>query len=247
MNKQPQKKTDLTFWVVLLLLLLGLFLYGRHLLEERRSEGQKSVEELAHYIEKAEKEGEALHQEILRLQEELLASHKEESEGKGLISTLTAALETLQLAAGLSAVQGPGLIITLQDNKEGAEQAQASKPASYNPASYIVHDKDLLYLIRALAPAAEALSLNELRITDCTAIRCLGSVILVNSSRLTPPYEIKAIGEPSALQAALNNSDRYRALLRTHIPIEIRAEEKIEIAAYSGSCDFSHGRVSERN
>lgn len=92
--------------------------------------------------------------------------------------------------------------ITLDDNTVGAEFAQKNNPTTYVASNYIVHDKDLLYLIRSLASATEACSVNDVRITDSSSIRCAGTIILINSTRLAPPYEIKIIGDPDELEAA---------------------------------------------
>ncbi|MBQ6807545.1 MAG: DUF881 domain-containing protein [Firmicutes bacterium] len=242
-----KQKKDIVFRLLFLSLFGILFLSGIGLHHRSGKEANKDGAELAAYLENAEAEAAALQQEIRNIQEELALIRSQEAEGQSLLSALTATLENLHLSAGLRSLQGPGIIIRLADNSEGAAQAQKANPTGYNPASYIVHDKDLLYLIRALAPEAEAISINEQRVIDSTAIRCLGSVILVNSTRLAPPYEIKAIGDPEALQAALNHSDRYRSLLRTYIPVEVDPAERIEIAAYGGSYAVSFSTAAKND
>ena len=44
---------------------------------------------------------------------------------------------------------------------------------------------------------AEAVSLNGERVVATTSIYCVGSTILVNDTRLSPPYEFLAIGDPA--------------------------------------------------
>lgn len=235
-----RQRADFIFWLLLLLMLSGFFLAAVYQSKALTEQLDQNGLELAAYIEATETDCTTLQQEIQQIQEEIGAIRSQEAEGQTLLQSLTTTLDALRITAGLTSLTGPGLIITLEDNITGATQAQETSPTTYNPASYIVHDKDLLYLIRALAPKAEALSLNGLRITDSTTVRCVGSVILVDATRLAPPYVIQAIGDPESLQTALTNSDRYRSLLRTYIPIQIQRSDQLVIPAYSGSYAIKH-------
>lgn len=238
MDMQQQHRTDLLFRILLLLILLSLVLAAILLRREARQEGT----ELELYIQETEAGSAALQEEITRLRQRISTLQEQETAGETMLQELSADLSALQISSGRTALQGPGLLIRLEDNNEGAEQCQKTKPSSYNPASYIVHDKDLLYLVRAMAPEAEAISINGLRLGDSSSIRCLGSVILVDSTRLAPPYEIKAIGDPERLRSALQSSDRYRSLLRTYIPVEVQEKELLEVPARSGAYALSYGR-----
>ena len=72
-------------------------------------------------------------------------------------------------------------------------------PVTIIPVSYTHLDvykrQDLLYIINDLKRGgAEAISINEQRIISTSEIRCVGNTILVNTTRLAPPYHIKVIG-----------------------------------------------------
>lgn len=74
-------------------------------------------------------------------------------------------LEESNTLLGYSEVSGQGIIITLKDAN--------SSTVSGNATDYIVHDGDLLEVVNALKNAgAEAISINEQRITNATAITC---------------------------------------------------------------------------
>ena len=239
-----RQRTDLFFWLLLLLMLGGFFLAASYQRKAFAEQADQNGIELAAYIEATEAECTALQQEIQQIQEGIATIRNQEAEGQTLLQSLTSTLDALRVNAGLTSLTGPGLVVTLEDNTAGAAQAQETSPSTYNPASYIVHDKDLLYLIRALAPKAEALSLNGLRVRDSTTIRCVGSVILVDATRLAPPYVIQAIGDPESLQTALTGSDRYRSLLRTYIPIQTQWADQLVIPAYNGSYAMKHSTLS---
>lgn len=97
----------------------------------------------------------------------------------------------LALRSGTSAVHGPGVQI-LVDNPPNA-------PSSQNDSSKVL-DKDLQKLVNGLwAAGAEAIAVNGQRLTALSAIRHAGSAITVNYTRLSPPYEVLAIGDPKNL------------------------------------------------
>jgi uncharacterized protein YlxW (UPF0749 family) len=125
-------------------------------------------------------------------------------------------------------------MITLDDNTVGAELAQKNNPSVYNPANYIVHDKDLLYLVRAISGAADAISINDIRINDNATIRCVGTVVLVNGTRLAPPYELRAIGDQQQLIAQAESSRRYRLLQHEGKAVKIAVMDNLHLPA-SGS------------
>lgn len=110
------------------------------------------------------------------------------------------------VAAGTSAVRGPGLKVALDD-------APPTTPlsASVRPDSLVVHQQDLEAVINALwAGGAEAMMLQGHRVTVTTAFRCVGNVLSVGGSVHSPPYRVEAIGDPVALAAALEASPEVR-------------------------------------
>jgi uncharacterized protein YlxW (UPF0749 family) len=48
---------------------------------------------------------------------------------------------------------------------------------------------------------AEAISVNDERITAMSEIRCAGTTILVNLNKIAPPFVIKATGNPQLLES----------------------------------------------
>lgn len=157
------------------------------------------------------------------------------------LAGLQTELEWLRRMTGLTQVSGPGIVVTLDDNEAMAAAAKASDPLTFDPNKYIIHDKDLLYLVNDLkAGGAEAISINNQRITTPSDIRCVGTVILVNSMRLAPPYEIRAIGDPEILTYHVTNGQTYPWLRNRDFPVSIVQEENILIPTYKGSLSASH-------
>lgn len=99
---------------------------------------------------------------------------------------------SLALQAATKAVTGAGITVTLSDR---------SGPGRGSGA---VRDQDLAIVVNALwAAGAEAISINGQRVGPATFVRTAGSVILVNITPVSSPYEVAAIGDSNALSVAL--------------------------------------------
>jgi uncharacterized protein YlxW (UPF0749 family) len=166
--------------------------------------------------------------------------NKETPRQQGYVVSLQDQIQQLKLRSGQTNVSGPGIVIVLDDNVSGAETARINNPDLYNPEDFIVHDKSLLYLISAIRGKAEALAINDQRLVASSDIRCVGTVIMVNSSRLAPPYEIKAIGNPDLLEEAVLNSEEYYFLKSKDMPVTITKVEDISLPAYKGSTTINY-------
>lgn len=103
----------------------------------------------------------------------------------------TARLRRLQVATGYTAVTGPGVRVVVDDAPNG-------------DAAQIVRDEDLALLVDGLWGAgAEAIAINDQRLTALSAIRNVGPAVHVNSKPVNPPYTVEAIGDTLTLQADL--------------------------------------------
>ncbi|MBN9502495.1 MAG: DUF881 domain-containing protein [Armatimonadetes bacterium] len=109
---------------------------------------------------------------------------------------LNDSLQEAKIIAGLTDLQGPGVVVELKDSK---------KPASgIFPADLIIHDIDVLKVVNELWNAgAEAVSVNNHRVVGGTSFRCVGSVILVDDVKIASPIVIRAIGNADTLKGAM--------------------------------------------
>lgn len=148
-----------------------------------------------------------------------------------------------QFLSGQTAVTGSGIIITLNDNTAGAEAAKQADPANYFPENYIIHDSNLRYLLNDISYLADAIAVNGQRIVDTSDIRCVGTVIMVNSTRIAPPYEISLIGSPSLLEGALQDSSQYIYLHNKNMPIRITRSDSLTLPAYTGVVGSKYAQI----
>lgn len=199
---------------------------------------------LVSMIKTQEREIAELEADIEAKREDFDRSQRDLSAGKKELKSLQARLEKMRFLAGLTPVEGEGIIITLDDNRDDAQAAQSKNPEHFKPEDFLIHDKHILYIINELrVGGAEAISVNDQRIISLSDIRCVGPMILVNTTRLAPPYIIKAIGEPSKMTRVLESPEsEYNILKMAGFPVSLESNNRIEISPYKGSYQFSYAQ-----
>lgn len=188
-----------------------------------------------------------LETEISAMEEELSSLRAEtdrlqsEAGGEKISRSMQEDFEAQQIAAGLTELKGQGIIITLDDNSKGANAAKLNDPDNYRPNDFIVHDKNLLYLVNELKLAkARGIAINNQRLVPGSDIRCVGTVIMINSTRVAPPFEIAAVGNPKRLAEAIENGREYRYLKEKGFPIKIEASDNVTLPAFAGGFYLKH-------
>ncbi|MEB3020092.1 DUF881 domain-containing protein [[Mycobacterium] crassicus] len=137
-------------------------------------------------------------------QRDTLATAVRAVHGRGAGAALSAMrnrADQLAEAAGLEAMHGPGLVVTLTDAQR---DANGRFPRDASPDDLVVHQQDVSAVLNALWTAgAEAVQMQDQRITAASAPRCVGNTLLLNGRTYSPPYVVTAIGDPQAMQDAL--------------------------------------------
>lgn len=118
----------------------------------------------------------------------------------------TSVTDDVDSGSRLPAVEGPGLIVTLDDSPLWQNRVDGTG-SSADINDYVVHQQDLEGVINALwAGGAEAMTIANQRVLSNTAVRCVGTVVTVHGKRVPPPYVIRAIGPIDDMRAALDRS-----------------------------------------
>jgi len=190
---------------------------------------------LTDFIIDLEEKNAATEYEIVHLRNKITSVQNEQANEEGLLLALQKKLNEIALAAGYVDASGAGLVISLDDNTAAALVAQKNSPETYKAENFIIHDSDLLYILKALSPYTESAAINGQRIIDTSHIRCVGTVIMINSVRLAPPYIISVIGNPEALNTALQSSGTFLYLTqKKDMPVTVSISDNIILPA-SGS------------
>lgn len=227
MNELKQGKLSIAF--VCMVLGFMLTIQVRATLEQRTTFSYQRIEDLATRLLQTEKERDQLKEEVTRLEKAEAPLSKSE------------AYNDMQMKAGMVAVSGPGIIVTIDDSRVAAKTGE-------NPNLYLIHDDDLLRVVNELrAAGAEAISINGQRLIATSEIRCAGPTLSVNNVRSAPPYEISVIGDSKNLVNALNMRGGVVETLKVWgIMLDIKKVDEIIVPAYKGSFQFKYGRAVEQ-
>ena len=169
-------------------------------------------------------------QTLTRLREDVTKNNKLSDEQRKKIDNNNTIL-------GLTKVTGKGVQIVLKDGEEN-KKAGSTLEASQT----IVHDVDILEIINVLRNAgAEAISINGHRIIATSPISCIGTVIKINDEKVGAPYVISAIGNPEALESALNIPGGIISILEKFgIKITKEKKDEIKIPEYTGVYKYQY-------
>ena len=141
-----------------------------------------------------------------------------------------AELAELRMMDGTQSVQGPGVVITIDDRKQSQKVV------------FPLSTDDLARLINTLKLAgAEAVSLNGQRIVSSTAIVLSGSsTILVNQVPINRPqgipYEVLAIGNQDTLEDYVSKLEAT-PLKQGGVTVSI-TRKTVQLPSYKGSYTF---------
>ncbi|MGC0364217.1 uncharacterized protein YlxW (UPF0749 family) [Rhodococcus sp. 27YEA15] len=117
-------------------------------------------------------------------------------------------LRVVEAAAGLEAVHGEGIVVTLTDPAARPDLSDASKRTVGGKT--VVLDRDLQIVINALwAGGAEAVTVGGVRIGPAVTVRQAGGAMLVDNQPVFSPYRLEAIGDSRVLQRTFVVSDAY--------------------------------------
>ena len=224
-------------WLTLMFMLIGLFLTQELRIQSAISAAaaDPKTEVLISLITNLESETAAQEERLALIRQETETIIQQSSSGESQLTELQNELALQQIRAGITALEGPGITIRLDDNHAGLAAAPNDAPNRY-----VIHYENLLYIVTDLRNAgAEGISINGQRIVVSSEIRCVGNVIMVNTTRLAPPFEISAIGHPDDLEEAISSSATYQQLSLTGFPASYTVTDinsnSIVLPAYTGS------------
>jgi uncharacterized protein YlxW (UPF0749 family) len=194
-------------------------------------------------IQRLETEQQELKSEIAVLRQELADRQQAAAAHTDRLQVLKVELDRQQLLAGLTSVQGPGVVVTLDDST-----VQIAPGA--DPHAYIIHEYDLRDIINLLWMAgSEAIAINDERMVSTSSIYCVGSTVMVNNTRLSPPYLIRAIGNPRIQQDYLRNTSHLQELKTKQrlygLLFEVKEVANLTLPGYSGGFPVQYARPAE--
>src|ERR1700741_4675565 len=244
MNQQTQaagfrasahRRSPWRFGVPLVCLLAGLLLAATHGVsggaEIRRSDAPRLVDLVR------EAQSSVSH---LSAERDELAAKIDSVHGRSPDAALAAMLRRASELAGeasMDPVHGPGMVVTRQDAQR---DANGRFPRDASPDDLVVHQQDIQAVLNALWSAgAEAVQMQDQRIIATSAPRCVGNTLLLNGRTYSPPYAVTAIGDVSAMQAALAGAPLVtlykQYVVRFGLGYTEDPRQDVQVAGYDGA------------
>lgn len=190
--------------------------------------------ELIDEVLSAQEDYDRLYSQLENAEEELEKIRTIATEGNQEATEAEAELKENNMLLGLTDVKGEGIIITLDDNRNIENQEG-------NLSQYLVHEEDLLQVINELFNAeAEAVSINDNRVTNITAVRCDGNIIRVNGQVITVPITIKAICSKAIYNTLIRPGGYLQLMADEGVVVKIERSDDITIPKYNGVFSSTH-------
>ena len=118
-------------------------------------------------------------------------------------------------------------------------------PDGFTADDLVVHQQDVQAVVNALwAAGAEAMTLMDQRVISTSAVRCVGNVLILQGRVYSPPYTVTAIGDPAALERALERSSALR-IYREYVDAvglgyEVTRSRSVTMPAFDGPVALDH-------
>ncbi|MEO7262176.1 MAG: DUF881 domain-containing protein [Jatrophihabitantaceae bacterium] len=205
-----------------------------------RSAGRSNLTDLIRQAESKVANDDRL---VRQLQSQVAAATDRLAQSDERIAMIKARAQPLLAPAGLVAMTGPGLSVTLDDAHPVEPEAD---PVKAN--ALVVHQSDMQAAVNALwAGGAEAVMVMNQRLSATSAVRCVGNTLLLNGRVYSPPFSISAIGPVTGMRIALNDSvslQQYRKDADAYgLGYEVSERKKIEVPAYDAPIGLSYAAV----
>lgn len=235
-SEQPQPRHRVGPWLTLGVFILAGAMISASAITSRGDDLRPDRNtDLIDLVRAEARHNEQLVQRVNDLQQEVANLTRAEQPGEVL------GLEIADERAGMVAVSGPGLTVTLDD-----------APATFEAPGVdddllVVHQQDIQAVVNALwTGGAEAMTIQGQRVISTTGIKCVGNTVVLHGVPYAPPYVITAIGDPVRLQAALDSSDAvqiYQQYVTAYgLGYSARPEEQVQLPAFDRSADLQHAR-----
>ena len=180
---------------------------------------------------------------VQALQNQVEAQTRDAAAGNRTVGGLRDASDRLALTAGLQAVTGPGMSVSLDD-----APADRPVPDQLAPDDLVVHQQDVQAVVNALwAGGAEAMMLQDQRVISTSAVRCVGNTLILQGRVYSPPYTVRAIGPVAAMRRSLESTTWFtyyqEFVERLGLGLTVRQDPVMRMPAYAGSLDLRYAQV----
>jgi uncharacterized protein YlxW (UPF0749 family) len=158
-------------------------------------------------------------------------------------------LGALEQAVGLDPLDGGGVTVTLNDAPPGATAKVPGVPQP-QPDDLVVHQQDLQAVVNALwRGGATGLQIQDQRLISTSAVRCVGNQLILQGRVYSPPYVIRAVGDPAGLAASVGRDTAVQTYLQYvaayGLGWKLDRSAAMALPAYAGTVDLQYAKVRQ--
>ncbi len=161
------------------------------------------------------------------------------------VARLQAKAEALRVPAGLEAVTGPGITVTLSDAPE-----EVINSTTQQLGLLIVHQQDIQAVVNAMWRAgARGVAVQGQRLVTTTGIKCKGPTVQLDGVPYAQPYVITAVGDQVDLLGAIEK-DRDLQIYREQAKLpdiavgwNLESHAEITVPGYTGLTSIDYASV----
>ena len=165
------------------------------------------------------------------------------SANAGAEQRLTKAADDAADPAGLTALSGQSVSVTLNDSTMSINDL----PENGTPDWLVVHQQDVQGVVNALwRGGARGMMIMDQRVVSTSAVRCVGNTLILQGRVYSPPFTVRAIGDPVKLKASLD-SDPAVKLYRDYVDLvglgyDVKTSDHDTFPAFTGSTALEHAK-----
>ena len=192
--------------------------------------------ELSALIPAREEAVAAQEEQLEALQAQVQALTDQAAARNGDVAAAQDAGDAGALSAGLVALTGPGVQITLDD---APRRPDGSLPMGARPDDVVIHQSDVQAVVNAVwAAGADAVAIMDERLIATSAVRCVGNVLLLHGRTWSPPFVVTAIGDVDAIRAQLAASPQVQVFQQAvedfGLGFAVQQRGELTLPAYDG-------------
>lgn len=194
-------------------------------------------------VDKFDKEHAELKDQISKTDEDISKLESQTKQKQVGLSGLVELSDKLKKDSGLIEESGDGIVILLDDTD--------SKSYTVNSIAHASDMRDLVdYLWAASAQAVSIAGAGDIeeRVGPTTSIDCIVNTVLINGTKMVPPFQIKAIGDRDSLMTAINDRNVLKSIydrvenegLKFYV---VDGVDKVTVSKFTGNIITQHVKI----
>jgi uncharacterized protein YlxW (UPF0749 family) len=181
-------------------------------------------------------------EELARLQQQVQGLTDQAASRNSEVAAAQAEGAQGMTSAGLTALEGPGLSVTLDD---APPEPNGAQPGNVSPDNLVIHQSDVQGVVNAMwAAGADGVAIMGQRLIATSAVICVGNTLLLQGRTYSPPFVVTAIGDAAAIRAQLAVSPQVavfqQAVEDFGLTFSVRERPEVTVPAYDGPLDLQY-------